>query len=68
MIAFGEAEAEEPVAVDLRLGDQALFDRLSRWIDEDTTLFRGAPGSGLKIRVSLVRFRPWALIQINELA
>ncbi len=52
MIAFGEPEAEEPVAVDLRLSDQALFGRLSRWIDEDSTLFRGAAGGGLCVIIA----------------
>lgn len=50
MIAFGEAEA--PIAVDLRLSDAALFDRLSGWIDEDTTLFRGMPDGGLSVIVA----------------
>ncbi len=50
MIAMDEAE--EPVAVDLRLSDQALLDRLSRWIDDDTTLFRGAAGGGLSVIVA----------------
>jgi len=52
VIAFGEPEAEEPVAVDLRLSDRALFDRLSRWIDEDTTLFRGAADGGPSVIVA----------------